>query len=75
MKHYAIDNKGQLRMKTIYYALMLSTSLFMITVFAWLFQAALDGHPITIVLIPVMLYITYFFYDDAMAIIDEEDKL
>jgi len=61
--------------KSIYYALMIAVAFLMVTVFAWLFQAALDGHPITIVLIPAMLYITYFFYNDAMAIIDEEDKL
>jgi hypothetical protein len=54
---------------------MIVVALLMVTVFAWLFQAALDGHPITIVLIPAMLYITYCFYDDAMAIIDEEDKM
>jgi len=62
-------------MRALYYALMIVVALLMVTVFAWLFQAALDGHPITIVLIPAMLYITYCFYDDAMAIIDEEDKM
>lgn len=62
-------------MKTIYYVMMLFVSLLTVIVTAFAIQAAINGHPIAYVLLPIIAIGAWALYDDAMSIIDEEDKL
>jgi hypothetical protein len=58
-------------MKTIYYALMLVCALLTVIVTAFAIQAAVNGHPIAYVLLPIIVIGAWVMYDDAMSIIQE----
>ena len=58
-------------MKTIYYALMLVSALLTVIVTAFAIQAAVNGHPIAYVLLPIIAVGAWVMYDDAMSIIQE----
>ena len=58
-------------MKTIYYALMLFCALLTVIVTAFAIQAAVNGHPIAYVLLPIIVIGAWVMYDDAMSIIQE----
>ena len=61
--------------KPIYYAsMMLSVALLFVVVFALAINAAITGHYIGWLLVGIMAAGAYIIYDDAMTIIDEEDK-
>jgi hypothetical protein len=58
-------------MKTIYYALMLVCALLTVILTAFAIQAAVNGHPIAYVLLPIIVIGAWVMYDDAMSIIQE----
>ena len=58
-------------MKTIYYALMLFCALLTVIVTAFTIQAAVNGHPIAYVLVPIIAVGAWVMYDDSMSIIQE----
>jgi hypothetical protein len=58
-------------MKTIYYALMLFCALLTVIVTAFAIQAAVNGHPIAYVLLPIIAIGAWVMYDDSMSIIQE----
>lgn len=58
-------------MKTIYYAMMLFCALLTVIVTAFAIQAAINGHPIAYVLLPLIAIGAWLMYDDAMSIIQE----
>ena len=58
-------------MKTIYYALMLFCALLTVIVTAFAKQAAVKGHPIAYVLLPIIVIGAWVMYDDSMSIIQE----
>jgi hypothetical protein len=58
-------------LKTIYYALMLFCALLTVIVTAFAIQAAVNGHPIAYVLLPIIVIGAWVMYDDAMSIIQE----
>jgi hypothetical protein len=58
-------------MKTIYYALMLFCALLTVIVTAFAIQAAVNGHPIAYVLLPIIAIAAWVMYDDSMSIIQE----
>jgi len=58
-------------MKTIYYAMMLFVALLTVIVTAFAIQAAINGHPIAYVLLPIIGIGAWLLYDDAMSIIQE----
>lgn len=60
-------------MKTIYYAMMLFCALLTVIVTAFALQAAINGHPIAYVLLPLIAIGAWLMYADALSII--EDKL
>ena len=60
--------------KSIYYASMLLVALLFVIVFALAINAAITGHYIGGLLVGIMAVGAYIMYDDAMTIIDEEDK-
>jgi hypothetical protein len=57
--------------KTIYYALMLFCALLTVIVTAFTIQAAVNGHPIAYVLLPIIAIAGWVMYDDSMSIIQE----
>jgi hypothetical protein len=57
--------------KTIYYALMLFCALLTVIVTAFTIQAAVNGHPIAYVLLPIIAIAAWVMYDDSMSIIQE----
>ena len=61
-------------MRSVYYALMLMASCLAVFVFAKAIDAGLDGHAIGWFLVGLMAVFSYVIYDDAISIIDEEDK-
>jgi hypothetical protein len=61
-------------MRSIYYALMLMVSCLAVFVFARAIDAGLDGNPIGWFMVVLMAVFAYVIYDDAISIIDEEDK-
>lgn len=58
-------------MKTIYYVMMLLCALLTVIVTAFTLQAAINGHPIAYVLLPIIGIGAWLMYDDAMSIIQE----
>ena len=58
-------------MKTIYYAMMLFCALLTVIVTAFTIQAAVNGHPIAYVLLPIIAIAAWVMYDDSMSIIQE----
>jgi hypothetical protein len=58
-------------MKAIYYALMLVCALLTVILTAFAIQAAVNGHPIAYVLLPIIVIGAWVMYDDAMSIIQE----
>jgi len=61
--------------KSIYYASMMLVALLFVIVFALAIDAAITGHAIGWLLVGIMAMGAYIMYDDAMTLIDEEDKL
>jgi len=57
--------------KTIYYAMMLFCALLTVIVTAFTIQAAVNGHPIAYVLLPIIAIAAWVMYDDSMSIIQE----
>lgn len=57
--------------RSIYYAMMLFVSLLVVIVTAFTIQAAINGHPIAWLLMPLMLFFGYTIMDDAISIIEE----
>ena len=60
-------------MKTIYYALMLFVALLTVIVTAFAIQAAINGHPIAFVLLPIIAIGAWLLYDDALSILEESN--
>lgn len=58
-------------MKTIYYVMMLLCALLTVIVTAFTLQAAINGHPIAYVLLPIIGIGAWLMYDDAISIIQE----
>ena len=58
-------------MKAIYYVLMLVCALLTVIVTAFAIQAAVNGHPIAYLLLPIIVIGAWVMYDDAMSIIQE----
>ena len=58
-------------MKTIYYVMMLFCALLTVIVTAFTIQAAVNGHPIAYVLLPIIAIGAWVMYDDSMSIIQE----
>ena len=59
-------------MKTIYYVMMLCCALLTVIVTAFAIQAAINGHPIAYVLLPIIAIGAWLMYDDAMSIMEEK---
>lgn len=62
-------------MRTIYYALMLLCMVLFIIVIALVIDAAITGHAIAWLLLPILCYFAWCLYEDALTINDDEDKL
>lgn len=60
-------------MRTIYYALMLFVALLTVIVTAFAIQAAINGHPIAFVLLPIIAIGAWLLYDDALSILEESN--
>jgi hypothetical protein len=58
-------------MKAFYYVLMLVCALLTVIVTAFAIQAAVNGHPIAYLLLPIIVIGAWVMYDDAMSIIQE----
>ena len=59
-------------MKTIYYVMMLFCAVLTVIVTAFTIQAAINGHPIAFILLPIIAIGVWLMYDDAMSIIEEK---
>lgn len=57
--------------RSIYYAIMLFVSLLVVIVTAFTIQAAINGHPIAFVLLPIIGIGAWLMYDDALSILEE----
>lgn len=57
--------------RTIYYAMMLLCSLLIVIVTAFATQAAINGHPIAYVLLPIIVIGSWLMYDDALSIMED----
>ena len=58
-------------MRTIYYALMLFVALLTVIVTAFAIQAAINGHPIAYVLLPIIGIGAWLMYADALSIMED----
>lgn len=58
-------------MRTIYYALMLFVALLTVIVTAFAIQAAINGHPIAYVLLPIIGIGAWLMYSDALSIMED----
>lgn len=58
-------------MRTIYYALMLFVALLTVIVTAFAIQAAITGHVIAYVLLPMIAIGAWLMYSDALSIMED----
>jgi hypothetical protein len=58
-------------MRTIYYALMLLCAILTVIVTAFAIQAAINGHPIAYVLLPIIVIGAWLMYSDALSIMED----
>lgn len=61
-----------MKTRSIYYALLLFCALLTVIVTAFTIQAAINGHPIAYVLLPIIGIGAWLMYDDAMSILEEK---
>ena len=62
-----------MKTRSIYYVMMLFVALLTVIVTAFTIQAAINGHPIAFVLLPIIGIGAWLMYDDAMSIIQESN--
>lgn len=58
-------------MRTIYYSLMLLCAILTVIVTAFAIQAAINGHPIAFVLLPIIVIGAWLMYSDALSIMED----
>lgn len=58
-------------MRALYYVMMLFCALLTVIVTAFAIQAAINGHPIAYVLLPIIVIGAWLMYDDALSIMED----
>lgn len=58
-------------MRALYYAMMLLCSLLIVIVTAFAIQAAINGHSIAYVLLPIIAIGAWLMYSDALSIMED----
>lgn len=60
-----------MKTRSIYYAMMLLCALLTVIITAFAIQAAINGHPIAFVLLPIIVIGAWLMYSDALSIMED----